>query len=458
MIASALATDLYQLTMMAGYFAADRHQSTRATFELFVRRLPPGRNFLVAAGIEPALSFLETLRFEEPQVSWLARQPQLAGAPAGFFDYLRQFWFSGEVWAVREGTPVFANEPILRVTAPIAEAQLVETALLATINFQTTVASKAARVVIAADGRPVMEFGARRAHGLDAAFFAARAAYVAGCAGTSFVEAAQRLSIPLSGTMAHSWIMAAADEVTAFREYGTLYGEHSVLLLDTFDTVAAARAIVEHGLRPAAVRLDSGDLVALSREVRAMFDGAGLAATRIFASGDLDEYEIGRLLSAGAPIDGFGVGTSIVTSMDAPALGGVYKLVEIIEGGRVRLVVKTSTGKSTWPGKKQIWRIVDAGRARRDVIALDDEPPIAGGAPLLQQVMVDGARTAAPLPLAHARQWCAERIAELPSGLKQIDRPASYEVEPSSALREAVAGLAPEDGGPGLFELGRQPR
>ncbi|PYR93115.1 MAG: nicotinate phosphoribosyltransferase [Acidobacteria bacterium] len=438
MPASALATDLYQLTMMAGYFAAGRHHTTRATFELFVRRLPPGRSFLVAAGIEQALSLLELLHFEEPEVAWLARQPALARAPAGFFDYLRGFWFSGEVWAVREGTPVFANEPILRVTAPIAEAQLVETALLATINFQTSVASKAARVVIAADGRPVMEFGARRAHGLDAARCAARAAFLAGCAGTSLVEAAQRSSIPLAGTMAHSWVMSAVDEVTAFREYDAIFAEHAVLLLDTYDTIAAARAIVDHHMQPSAVRLDSGDLGGLSREVRAIFDEAGLTGTRIFASGDLDEHAIARLIASGAPIDGFGVGTSVVTSIDAPALGGVYKLVEVVDDGPGRLVMKTSAGKGTWPGRKQIWRVMENARAARDIIALHDEPQTAGSRPLLERVMVDGTRTSALLPLAHARVWCAERIAELPPDLRRIDRDASYDVQPSRGLTEAI--------------------
>jgi nicotinate phosphoribosyltransferase len=444
MSVSALATDLYQLTMMAGYYAASCHVTTRATFELFVRRLPQRRNFLVAAGTEGALSFLETLRFEEAEVAWLASLTQFAGSPSGFFDYLRGFRFSGEVWAVREGTPVFANEPVLRVTAPIAEAQLVETALLAMVNFQTSVASKAARVAIAADGRPVMEFGARRAHGLEAALSAARAAFLAGCSGTSLVEAGRRWSIPLSGTMAHSWVMSAPDEITAFREYGALYGEHSVLLLDTYDTLAAARAIVVHGLRPAAVRLDSGDLAALSRAVRAILDAAGLNATQIIASGDLDEYEIARLLAAGAPIDSFGVGTSVVTSIDAPALGGVYKLVEVIEDGRTRLVMKTSTGKATWPGRKQIWRVMKDGRASRDIIALHDEAPIAGAEPLLARVMVDGARTGPPVPVAHAREWCASRIAQLPSELCRIDRDASYEVRPTARLSGAITASHPQ--------------
>ncbi len=442
MPATALATDLYQLTMMAGNFAAGRHRTTLATFELFIRRLPPHRNFLVAAGIEQALSFLETIHFEDDEVSWLSRQPQLARVPEGFFDYLRGFCFSGEVWAVREGTPVFGNEPMLRVTAPIAEAQLVETALLATVNFQTSVASKAARVVISADSRPVLEFGARRAHGLEAALCAARAAFLAGCSATSLVEAGRRWSIPLIGTMAHSWIMSAADEIAAFREYGELFGEHSVLLLDTYDTLAAARAVVDHQLRPAAVRLDSGDLAALSREVRGIFDAAGLSETRIFVSGDLDEFEIARLLATGAPVDGFGVGTSVVTSIDAPAPGGVYKLVEVIENGRPRLVMKTSTGKATWPGRKQVWRHTEDGCAKCDVIALHDEAAVAGARPLLERVMVDGTRIGVPTSLGRAREWCTERLSELPSELRRIDRDAPYDVRPSVALQRTAEQLS----------------
>lgn len=433
---SALVTDLYQLTMMAGYVARSRHVSTRATFELFVRRLPRHRNFIVCAGLEQVLSYLEALRFEEAEVAWLERQPQLASVPRAFFDYLRAFAFSGDVWAVREGTPLFANEPLLQVTAPLAEAQFVETALLAMVNFQTSVASKAARVVLAAEGRPVMEFGARRAHGLDAALHAARAACLAGCAGTSVVEAGRRWSMPLSGTMAHSWVMAAPDEITAFRDYQTLFGEHSVLLLDTYDTAAAARAIVAHGLRPPAVRLDSGDLAALSREVRAIFDTGGLR-TRILVSGDLDEHGIATLIAAGAPIDGFGVGTSVATSIDAPALGGVYKLVEVADERGPRMVRKASAGKATWPGRKQVWRVWDGDRAVRDVIALHDESPVAGARPLLEQVMANGT-VVRRASFADARAWCAAEIAALPSDLRRIDADASFDVQPSGGLQGEI--------------------
>ncbi len=434
---SALVTDLYQLTMLAGYVARGRHLSTRATFELFVRRLPRNRNFIICAGLEEVLSFLEALHFEEAEVAWLGRQPQFASAPRAFFDYLRTLAFSGDVWAVREGTPVFANEPMLRVTAPLGEAQLVETALLATVNFQTSIASKGARVVLAAEGRPVMEFGARRAHGLEAALQAARAACLAGCAGTSVVEAGRRWSVPLSGTMAHSWVMAAPDEISAFDDYQSLFGAHSVLLLDTYDTAAAARAIVAHGLRPPAVRLDSGDLAALSREVRAIFDEGGLGATRILASGDLDEYEIAKLIAAGAPVDGFGVGTSVATSIDAPALGGVYKLVEVEDERGPRMVRKASAGKATWPGRKQVWRVMEGECAVRDVIALHDEPPVAGARPLLDPVIRNGTVVCRD-SFADARAYCATQIAALPSDLRRIDAGAAYAVQPSDVLRHAI--------------------
>lgn len=438
MPAGALATDLYQLTMMAGYFVAGRHAST-ATFELFVRRLPPHRAFLVGAGLSPLLDYLEGLRFDAETVRRLQDEPALRRVPSGFFDYLREFRFTCDVFAMPEGTPLFAEEPLLRVTGPLAEAQLIETACLSLLNFQTSVASKAARVVFAARGRPVLEFGARRAHGLEAALFAARAAYIAGCAGTSFVEAGIRFGIPLSGTMAHSWIMSAADELSAFKRYDDLFAGASVLLLDTHDTVSAAHAIVRAGLRPAGVRLDSGDLLSLSRAVRSILDEGGLQETRIIASGDLDEYSIHELLERGAPIDAFGVGTSIVTSIDAPALGGVYKLVELSEQGRLRRVVKTSPGKATWPGRKQVWRVMEGGVALHDVIAFEEEPGPHAAVPLLRGVMRGGRRLDADPPLAQSREWCCARIAELPDALRRIDAEPSFPVLQSAGLRRALA-------------------
>jgi nicotinate phosphoribosyltransferase len=438
MTASALSTDLYQLTMMAGYFAAGRHESVAASFELFVRRLPPHRNYLVAAGLETLLAYLEHLHFTDAEISWISEQPSLRGASLSFFDYLRGMRFTGDVWAMREGTPAFPNEPLLRVTAPLAQAQLVETAALAIVNFQTSVASKAARVVTAAGDRPVMEFGARRAHGTEAALYAARAAHLAGCAGTSYVEAGRRFGIPLSGTMAHSWVLSAENELEAFARYSDLFGEHSTLLLDTYDTVTVARALTHAGLRPAAVRLDSGDLAALSREVRAILNEAGLHETKIVASGDLDEYEIRRLTDAQAPVDAFGVGTSVVTSIDAPALGGVYKLVELSERGRSRRVMKRSPANATWPGCKQVWRVFRGGAASHDVIGFVDEGGPSGATPLLDPVM-RGGRCTHVHSLRDAREWCRERVRELPVQVHDIAHGVVFETKITDALREAIS-------------------
>jgi nicotinate phosphoribosyltransferase len=439
MAATALSTDLYELTMLAGYFAAGRHESVTATFELFVRRFPPHRNYLVAAGLEPLVDYLETLRFTDDDVRWLRERPVFRRVPEDFFEYLRRFRFEGDVSAVPEGTPVFTNEPLVRVTAPLGQAQVIETAALAFVNFQTAIASKAARIVHAAGSRPVMEFGARRAHGSEAALYAARAAYLSGFASTSYVEAGRRFGIPLSGTMAHSWILSAPSEIEAFRRYGDLFGESSALLLDTFDTVEAARAIVGAGLQPSAVRLDSGDMLALSRDVRQILDAGGLHATKILASGDVDEHVVGQLLSSGAPIDAFGVGTAVATSIDAPALAGVYKVVEVSADGHDRGVMKLSAGKETWPGRKQVWRVVEEGLASRDVVALDGESPPPNASPLLVPVMRGGRRTASLPALEQSRRLHADAMRTLPPVLLDLDRPVEYLVEPSAALRDAIS-------------------
>ena len=438
-----LATDLYQLTMMAGYFETGRH-AVRATFELFTRRLPPHRNCLVFAGLDQALAYLEEMRFSPEEVAWLAGLPVFSAVPPAFFDYLRDFRFTGDVWAMPEGTPFLPNEPVLRITAPLAQAQLVETALLAILSLQTTIASKALRIVSAAGARPVMEFGARRAHGPEAALYAARAAYLAGCTGTSFVEAGRRFGIPLSGTMAHSWVLAAESELDAFRQYTDVFGENTTLLLDTYDVAAAAAMVVESGLRPPAVRLDSGDLLALARQVRHTFDRGGLSATRILVSGDLDEWKIRDLIAAGAPIDGYAVGTALTTSEDAPALGAVYKLVEIETAGVMRPVMKRSEGKSTRPGAKQVWRVFAEERAAGDVVALADEPAPRGGVALLHPVMRQGSRSTPAPPLAELRDRCAESVSVMPRPLMALEPHAGYPVDTSPGLQAYVkAGSAP---------------
>ena len=435
---SALATDLYQLTMMAGYVAAGH--TGPSTFELFVRELPQRRAYLVVAGIEQAVDYLESLAFTPPEIAWLRESLALEGVPARFFDeVLPTFRFTGEVWSVDEGEVVFSHEPILRVTAPAAEAQLVETALLAFITFQTSVASKASRIVDAAGGREVVEFGTRRAHGLEAARYAARASYLAGCAGTSNVEASWKHGVPAFGTMAHSWVMSFGSEVQAFREYMRVYGERTTLLIDTYDTPVAARAIVAAGLHPAAVRLDSGDLDALSRAVRGIFDAGGLTDTRILASGDLDEYKIQALVHARAPIDAFGVGTSLSTVSDAPALGGIYKLVETTHEGVAVPVAKLSTGKRTYPGRKQVWRVTDRDVATHDVLGLVDEP--SEGRPLLRCVMHKGRRLAPTPSLDEMRSHCRARIEQLPASVRALDATEGLPVRVGPAL-DALARAA----------------
>lgn len=427
-----LATDLYQLTMAAGYHAQRRNRmgNETASFELFARRLPPNRSYLVVAGLEQALDYLRDLRFSAEEIAFLQSLPVFAHVSRDFFTYLRDFRFSGNAWAMPEGTIAFAGEPLLRITAPLIEAQILETYLLATINFQTLIASKAARIVDVAKGRGIIEFGARRAHGMDAALYAARAAFIGGCLGTSNVEAAMRFGLPVYGTAAHSWIMSFAREADAFRAFHEIFPEHTTLLLDTYDTLAAAKLATEIGPSLRGVRLDSGDLCELSKQTRAILDQAGLRQTKIMASGDLDEGKIAAMLAKGAPIDLFGVGTELSTSRDEPALGGVYKLVEL--NGQPKM--KLSQDKATYPYCKQVWReYADDGSFLGDTIGLANETN-HGGEALLKPVMRDG-ELIAPLPSliemqAHARQ----QLQSLPEIYKALTQPASYPVRYSTEL------------------------
>ncbi len=434
-----LSTDLYEVTMAAGYHAAGA--MPRATFELFVRALPASRGFLVAAGLDQALEYLESWRYTPEDVAYLRTLPALAGVGPGFFDdYLPRLRFTGDVWAMDEGVPVFAGEPLVRITAPLAEAQLVETALLSTILFQTLIASKAVRVVEAARGRAVIEFGGRRAHGTEAAMYAARAACLGGCQATSNLDAGYRFGLPVSGTMAHSWVMAHPDELTAFTRYLDLHGPRSVLLIDTYDALAAARSIVEAGLRPGGVRLDSGDLAPLSRAVRAILDAGGCRETQILASGDLDEHRIAELVGSGAPIDGFGVGTAVSTSCDAPTLSGVYKLVELEREGAVMPLMKYSPGKQTLPGAKQVWRAGTSEAVTGDVLGLPGEAP--AGRPLLKAVMRRGARIASSLPVAELREACQAAVRGLPAAVRARRDPEPYPVAVSPGLQRLASRLA----------------
>jgi nicotinate phosphoribosyltransferase len=431
---SALLTDLYELTMAAAFYAEGI--GGRATFSLFTRRLPPGRGFLVAAGLEDALEYLRTIRFGDAAIGYLA---SLGRFGSDFLDYLRGLRFTGEVRAVPEGTVVFADEPMLEVTAPIIEAQLVETALLNLVHAQTVLASKAARSVLAAQGRNLAEFGLRRTHGIDAGLKASRAALLTGFDSTSNVLAARTWALPLSGTMAHSFVTAFATEAEAFRAYARAFPDAAVLLLDTYDTVAAARKAVEvarvlaaGGHHLAGVRLDSGDLGALSRAVRKVLDEGGCSQVKILVSGGLDEHDIAALLAAGAPIDGFGIGTRLTTSADAPSVDLVYKLVRL-DG---RDVLKLSEGKRTWVGPKQVMRRVDAdGRLAGDTLALAEESVPSGATGLLEPVMRGGELARPHPPLAEIRGHCARQLAMLPSGLRRLTDPEAYVPIPSEQLR-----------------------
>jgi nicotinate phosphoribosyltransferase len=447
---SGLLTDLYELTMSAGYVQTGFEG--RATFELFARSLPPRRNFLVAAGLQQALEFLQGLRFGAEQIAYLRAHPAFSAIGQKFFDYLASFRFSGDVWAMPEGTVCFPGEPLLRITAPIAEAQIVETALLATVSFQTLVASKAARSAEAAAGRPIVEFGSRRAHGIESGVLAARAAFIGGCRGTSNVEAGHQFGIPTYGTQAHSWIMAHETEEEAFGLFLDLFPRHSVLLVDTYDVRKAVEKLIAMGRKPRGVRLDSGDLAADSIWTRRRLDEAGWGDVEIFASGDLDEDRITSLLAAGARIDTFGVGTSLSTSSDAPSLNVLYKLAEVERDGVIWEAAKLSAAKVTYPGRKQVYRAADsAGRYAGDVIALEDEPAPPNSRPLLVPVMRDGRPLGPAAPLAEAQARCREQIECLPARLRELAPAAApYPVGHSARLekllarvRERIARMSP---------------
>ena len=445
---SGLNTDLYELTMGAAFWKsgmADKY----AVFELFVRSLPEHWGYLVSCGIQGALDFLETVHFDPDQIAWLAGLEAFSGIESGFWEAMASFRFRGNVWAVPEGRAVFAGEPILRVEAPLFQAQVVETALLARINFETLVATKAARVTEAAGGRPVVDFGTRRAHGPQAGMLAARASYVGGVAGTSNLCAGQAYDIPVAGTTAHSFVLAFDSEKEAFEAFASVFPGGSVLIADTYDPIEGTRQAASLNWPLKGVRLDGGDLEGLSRRVRALLDQAGKKDAKVLVSGDLDEDSIARLVASGAPVDSFGVGTRLVTGWSVPALGGVYKLVEI-DG---RPVAKRGADKATRPGVKQVFRVLRQGLAQHDVLALAQEEAFSldvstgkdesGGAlgaqgaePLLEQVMVEGRRVTGPEgPTVGRRRWAEERET-LPQSVRAVRSPGDYEVLVSPALDE----------------------
>jgi nicotinate phosphoribosyltransferase len=433
-----LLTDLYQLKMLQAYF--EEGMEARATFDLLVRQMPPTRNFLVACGLDDVLGFLETLSFDAQAVAHLARLGQFS---TRFLDWLRHLRFTGDVFAVPEGAVLFAGEPILEVVAPLPQAQLVETFLTNQVHLQTVLASKAVRIVTAARGRTIVDFGLRRAHGADAGLKAARSLFIAGVSATSNVLAGALYGIPVAGTMAHSYVQAHEDERTAFRRFVEVHPD-TVVLVDTYDTLHAVRTVADlarelgERFRVSAIRLDSGDLAALATAARRALDEAGLRRVEIFASGGLDEHSIAALVSKGAPIDGFGVGTRMGVSEDAPALDMVYKLVDYAGRGRTKL----SPAKQILPGSKQVFRTLRGGEAAGDLITAADER--GEGRPLLSQVMRGGRR----LPdsretLETVRERTRKEVAALPARCRCLE-PADppYPVEVSSRLRGEQTRLA----------------
>jgi nicotinate phosphoribosyltransferase len=433
---SALLTDLYQLNMMQAYL--DRGETKTAVFEFFVRKLPRERGFLIAAGLEQVLEFLAGLRFTPEELDWLASSGRFG---KNLIDYLARLRFTGDIHAMPEGTVFFPDEPILRVTAALPEAQLVETRLINLLQFQSMIAAKAARMVLAAPGKRLVDFGLRRAHGAEAGFLAARASYIAGFSGTATVLADKQFGIPIFGTMAHSYIQVHDDEAQAFENFARARPKNLTLLIDTYDTEAAARKVVAlaprlkaAGISIGAVRLDSGDLITLSKTVRRILDEGGLRDVTIFASGGIDETVIANIIRSRAPIDGFGIGSSLTTSYDAPGLDCAYKLEEY--AGLPRR--KRSAGKATWPGRKQVWRRFGAdGRMAGDILSLENDD--RAGEPLIELVM-QGGKCLEPAPtLAEIRARAARDLERLPEPLRRLEPGASYPVEVSEALQRLAA-------------------
>lgn len=453
----ALATDFYQLTMAAAYYHSNngdlKGMKKNGIFEMFVRKLPSNRSYFVAAGLEQAIYFLMKIKFNDKHISYLKSLEAFKDVGQDFFEYLGRFKFTGAVWAVPEGTILFPNEPIIRIEAPIIEGQIVETYLLSTINFQSLIATKASRIVTAARGKSsIIEFGSRRAHGPQAGLLAARASYIGGCVGTSNALAGYKLGIPVFGTMAHSFIMSFENEEEAFKQFSKIFSS-GFLLVDTYDSIAAVKKIIRLGIHTNGIRLDSGDLYYLSVESRRLLDNsAGYKDTKIMASGDLNEYIIRDLVDRGAPIDSFGVGTELSTSRDDPAMNGVYKLVAVrvhatqeeddkkkkSRGNNIRYKLKTSPGKETYPGPKQIQRITENGKIKKDVIILEGEKEIRGdpGVPLLRKLFDKGNLLCEMPSLWDIQRYCFQQIELLPTRFKDLDfAPGEFPVMYSDKLK-----------------------
>jgi nicotinate phosphoribosyltransferase len=429
-LTSPLTTDLYELNMVQAYL--DRGDAGEAVFEFFVRRLPAHRGFLMAAGLADALDYLETLQFSAAEIAWLKSTNRFR---QNLLDYLTAFRFTGDVHAMAEGTVFFPHEPILRVTAPLPQAQLVETRLINILHFQTLIASKAARMVLAAPGKALADFGLRSAHGAEAGLFAARASYIAGFSGAANVLAGERYGVPIVGTMAHSFVQVHDDESTAFEHFARSRPDGVVLLIDTYNTEAGARKVVAlaprlkaDGISIRGVRIDSGDLVAMARKVRGILDDGGLKDVIILVSGGIDEDVLTQFIAAGAPIDGYGIGVNLTTSQDAPAMDCAYKLQEYAGQPKRKL----SEGKTTWPGRKQVWRSVGTdGHLGGDILSLETD--IQPGTALIEHVMRDGKRMPRPT-LVDSRARAARELALLPEPLRRLEADVSYPVKVAPAL------------------------
>jgi nicotinate phosphoribosyltransferase len=437
-----LFADLYELTMCASYF--DNKKLEAATFDLLIRRLPPNRSYFLFTGLEQVLSFLEKIKFTEEHLSYLRKQ----GFKEDFLSYLKNFRFTGEVYAVPEGSIVFPCEPLIRITAPIIEAQLVETFLLNTINLQTMIATKASRVVQAAKGKPVVEFGLRREHGIDAGMKVARSSYIAGCAGTSNVLAGMVYGIPVFGTMAHSFIMSYEKEIDAFRAFTKTFPHKTTLLVDTYsDFAGAEKAVIvakeleQAGHKLVGVRIDSGDLVQSSKRVRALLDQNGLGYVTIFASGDLDEFKIAELQEKDAKIDAYGVGTKMGTSTDYPYIDVIYKLSEVANNkGKFSPIMKLSEGKITLPGRKQVYRFTNKkGQYVKDVIALETEQ--IDGKPMLNKVMENGKIIQKMPTTEEIRKIAAKNLSKLPEKYQKLTNADTYPVDLSQSLTDLITQL-----------------
>lgn len=432
-------TDLYELTMLAAYFEAGFAEE-RATFELFARRLPARRSFLVAAGLEQALHQVLNLRFPEDVLAWLRTLEVFRGVSPGFFDYLGDFRFSGDLWALPEGTPFFPHEPVLQVRAPVMEAQLLETYLIASISYQTTVATKASLLCHAARGRPVIDFGSRRAQGPQAGLLAARASFIGGCDGTSNVLAGYRLGIPLYGTMAHSFIQFFDDEKRAFEIFQRSFPRHSILLVDTYDTLRGVRNALRLASPAQGVRVDSGDLDRTARAARKLLDQSGHHETRVLVSGDLNPERVKALTEAEAPIDGYGVGTDLVVCPEAPTCDLVYKLVERLHEGRALPRMKISGEKASFPLRKELYRHREGREFVGDLLAAEGEGAPDGNSSLLVKYVAGGEKYADLPGLRQVRDYARTQLDGLPERLWRAEGEA-YPVRHSRRLREAERSL-----------------